>query len=194
MIKNLRILTAVVTLMVVIDALMVPGVLLWVTIDRDGYLRVTGGTDGITAIAYSVVILTMILFSVWIYVAGKNLQDANLDLEFTPGSRIWWFAVPIACLFKPFQGMRELWNASHGIANYEENNALVTTWWAVFLGCGFASYILNAVASEGGGSGPLWIESALLVTRGALAIAMIRGIAIAQGQTLSGGHLEEVFA
>lgn len=194
MIKNLRILTVVVAFMVVIDALLIPALLVWRIVDIEGLARFASDKGRIDIITYSVAILTIVLFSIWIYVAGKNLQDADLDLEFTPGSRIWWFAVPFANLVKPYQGMRELWNASHGVANYEENNTLVATWWAVWLGCGFMSYLLNAMASSDGSVGPLWVEGGLLLARGGIAIALIRGIAIAQGSTLSGERLQEVFA
>ena len=195
MVKNLRILTGVVAVMVVIDALITPLVLVWANLDPNGLIAIAGPNgSGIDAASLGFKLLTMIVFGRWIYVAGKNLQDAELDLEFTPGSRIWWFAVPVACLFKPFQGMREMWNASHGNAHYDENNGLVTTWWCLWLVGNLGSYIANLVSAGSPGLAPLWLMAGVDIALAAVAILMIRAIAQAQGRTLAGGHLEEVFA
>lgn len=195
MIKNLRILTVVVAAMVVIEALLKPLVLLWASVDRDSLLALAGA-DG-SGIDYALIgffILTVIVFSIWIYVAGKNLVAAELDLEFTPGSRIWWFAVPFANLVKPFQGMRELWNASHGAPHYDENNGLVTGWWAVWLGGNLVAYVIDKIAGPEAGTGPLWLDSGIGFLQAGFAIPLIFAIARAQGHTLHGGNLDEVFA
>ncbi len=195
MIKNLRILTIVVAAMVVIDALLKPIVLLWAGMDRDSPLSLAGPDGaGIDVALIGWIVLTMIVFSIWIVVAGKNLERAELDLEFTAASRVWWFAVPFACLIKPFQGMRELWNASHGADHYDENNGLVTVWWAIWLIGNLVSYFVNTVAGPEAGTGPLWIDGAVHIAQAAVAIPLIVGIARAQGRTLYGDNLEEVFA
>jgi hypothetical protein len=187
-------LTVVVAIMVVLDAAMIPAMLSWALVDPYAFSMFVRDQARLNLILYGVVAVTMILFSIWIYTAGRNLENADLDLEYTAGSRIWWFAVPFANLIKPFQAMRELWNASHGEEHYDENSAVVTLWWAAWLGAGFASYFLTSLATSGGGTGPLWVESGLLAVRAALAIAVIRGIAVAQGRTLTGDQLQEVFA
>lgn len=195
MIKNLRILTFVVAAMVVIEALLKPGLLLWLNVDHEGLLAFVG-SDGsrIDSAMIGFFVLTAIVFSVWIYVAGKNLEATGLDLEFTPASRVWWFAVPVANLFKPFQGMRELRNASHGSPNYDENNGLVTGWWAVWLGGNFLTYVTDKMAGAEAGTGPLWIVSVLGIAQAGFAIPLIVAIARAQGQDLHGANLDEVFA
>ena len=197
MVKNLRILTAVVAMMVVIDALITPVVLAWASVDPEGLIAIAGPNgSAIDTVSIGFKVLTMIVFARWIYIAGENLVDAEFDLEFTPGSRIWWFAVPIACLFKPFQGMREMWNASHGAAHYDENNGLVTTWWCLWLVSNLGNYFINLLtrAEPGSGLGLLWLMTVVDIALAVVAILMIRGIAQAQGRTLSGGQLEEVFA
>lgn len=194
MVKNLRILTGLVALMVVIDALITPLVLTWASLDRDSLIALAG-SDGswIDRVSNGFKILTMIVFGRWIYVAGRNLEEAELELEFTAGSRIWWFAVPVATLFMPFRGMRELWNASHGEARYDENNGLVTIWWCLWLVSNFGNYLLNMMLAVNGGLGPLWLMAGVDVALAVVAILMIRAIAQAQGRTLSGEQLEEVF-
>jgi Domain of unknown function (DUF4328) len=195
MIKNLRILTVVVAAMVVIEALLKPTILIWASVDRDSLLALAGphGT-GIDVVLLGFFFLTVIMFAIWIYVAGKNLQAAELDLEYTPGSRIWWFAVPIANLFKPFLAMREMWNASHGAAHSDGNNGLVTGWWVVWIAGNLASYLISRLTGPEAGTNPLWIESAISIVQAGFAIPLILGIARAQGQDLHGGNLDDVFA
>ncbi|WP_262408490.1 DUF4328 domain-containing protein [Sphingomonas sp. JC676] len=182
--------------MVVIDALPAPLMLLSVVLFPEATAAVVGPYSGeIDASTVVFKFMTMIVFARWIYLAGKNLLDAGFtDLEFTPGWRIWWFAVPIACLFKPFQGMRELWNASHCNEAYDQGNGLVATWWGLWL----LSRIVGSLAAAAS-SGPEGARMALLVqgvvdiALVAVVITMIRRIAAAQNQ-MSGPALEEVFA
>jgi hypothetical protein len=195
MIKNLRILTIAVAAMIVIDTLLKPAILAWASIDRDSLLSAAGprGT-GIDFALIGWLILTMIVFSVWIYVAGRNLEAADLDLEYTAGSRIWWFAVPFANLVKPYQGMRELWNASHGAEHYDDTVPMVTLWWAAWLGGNLFTYFMSKVSGPEAGTGPLWIETVIDLAQAAVAIPMIVAIARAQRRTLSGDQLQDVFA
>ncbi|MCW3848445.1 DUF4328 domain-containing protein [Sphingomonas sp. LB-2] len=185
----------IVAVMVVIDALAIPAALVWREVDPDSFFLVAlEDGSGIQGIAFLVKILTMIIFSVWIYRAGANLLAAGFeDLEFTPGARIWWFAVPIACLFKPFQGMRELWNASHR-QDYADNHSLITSWWLLWLATNFfGSFSSIGASPEGPSLEILWIGSGLDAVAAVVAIVMIRGIASAQTQ-LTAEALDEVFA
>ncbi len=194
-IRNLGPLTAFVVAMVVIDAAISPVILTWAFLHQESLQANIGpfATEldyGIIAFHY----LTMIVFSVWIYQAGANLVAAGFeDLEFTPGSRIWWFAIPIASLFKPFQGMRELWNASHGNSHYDDNNGLVTAWWTLWLSANLGYYFFNLAAGPETGLTALWVLSAVGIALAAVAIRMIHDIAQAQGRILSGDDLNEVF-
>ena len=126
-IRDLRVLTLLVIVMVIIDALWNPIILLGAAAFPIGFRSL------ITPIASTVDtgfvifrLATVVMFCCWIYIAGRNLVAADVDdLDFTPGARIWWFAVPFANLVKPFQGMRELWNASRNVWPVETNNAIV---------------------------------------------------------------------
>jgi hypothetical protein len=45
----------------------------------------------------------------------------------------WWF-VPLANLVKPFETVRELWKASHGVARRSLNTwPVIGWWWALWL-------------------------------------------------------------
>jgi len=89
--KDLRILTFVVTTMVVIDALWNPIVFLYLAVAPASFhLHVTPIAGMVDGAALVFKIATMVVFGWWIYAAGANLVIADVDdLDFTPGSRIW---------------------------------------------------------------------------------------------------------
>ena len=195
-IRDLRPLTAAVAAMVVIDALWTPAVLLWAygspATFQDVIVPVAQQVDTASTVFK---FATIILFGTWIYRAGCNLVEANFDdLEFSPASRIWWFFVPVASLFKPFQGMRELWNASRGVQPYDTNNSLVSTWWGLMLLSSFSALFMRvAVGQSGNDTTVLWVASVIDIGQVIVAIMLIRGIARAQ-LGLNGSNLVEVFA
>lgn len=80
--------------------------------------------------------LSWVAVGMWIHRAHKNIHEAAYSgLEFTPGWAVGWFIIPIASLWKPFQAMRELWNASVGEAGNLSvpANGLLWTWWLSWL-------------------------------------------------------------
>jgi hypothetical protein len=194
--RNLRTLTLVVTIMVVIDALWSPVVLLTATLTPTMFrslIAPVATTVDMAALCFK--IATMIVFARWIYVAGRNLVDADvMDLEFSPASRIWWFFVPVASLFKPFQAMRELWNASHGVMPTDAPNTLVATWWGLWLLSNFMGYVTSMLASDRSSPALAWAVSAADIAAAVAAIMLIREIARGQEQLGNGGTLAEVFA
>lgn len=187
---DLRTLTLIVTIMVIIDTLWNPMLLLGTWARPDYFEFEPGGGTAAQGLGFLFKFATMIVFGRWIYVAGDNLVAAgHSDLEFTPGSRIWWFAVPFANLVKPFQGMRELWNASHGDTDYTASSGLVTAWWALWLLQSF----LGRLAMTGAPVA-IFVSQALNIGLAIVAIDMIRRIATAQRTFVGTGDLEEVFA
>ncbi|WEK01650.1 MAG: DUF4328 domain-containing protein [Candidatus Sphingomonas phytovorans] len=192
-IRDLRPLTAILTVMIVVDALWNPAILIGAKMTPELFQQfVTPIATGVDIAAFLFKIVTMIVFCRLILVAGNNLIAAGFeDLEFTPWSRIWWFVVPVACLFKPFQGMRELWNVSRGVYPYDTNDSLVAIWWALWLLAGVVAWVANAVT--GPGTLGLWTDSVVNIVLAPVAIMLIRGIALGQTK-LDGSNLNEVFA
>jgi hypothetical protein len=89
---------------------------------------------------------TIVAFLMWVHRAHRNLPVLGATgLEFTPRGAVGWYFVPIANLFKPYQCMREIYNASYPLDasnDYQyrpERNAplVVKTWWTLFLIMGF---------------------------------------------------------
>lgn len=195
-IRNLRPLTILVGGMVTIGAAWTPIVL------GTALAAPAAFAAHITPIAQSVdlaqslfKVATMVVFGTWIYLAGQNLLAAGIDdLQFTPAARIWWFAVPVANLFKPFEGMRELWNASHQHHPYSENGPLVSLWWACYLLVSFARLILRLLTGPAGSpGGEAWALVAVELGLAITAILLIWRIAQAQ-LGLRGERLSAIFA
>ncbi|HEU0066772.1 MAG TPA: DUF4328 domain-containing protein [Sphingomonas sp.] len=141
--------------------------------------------EGVLAIA------TVVMFMVWIYRAGRTLVIAGFqDLEFSAASRVWWFLVPFANLVKPFQGMRELDNASRGYAPYDQSSGLVNVWWGLWLLNGVASNTLLRIQPS-----MTWrvMSAGLGLVLAAVTIGLV--IRIAAGQAgIAERSLEQVFA
>ncbi len=82
-------------------------------------------------------IVTGIVFLTWIHRANRNARALGAkDMRFTPGWAVGWYFVPIMSLWKPFQAMREIWQASAEPGNWQvvRTPALLGWWWALFLG------------------------------------------------------------
>lgn len=188
--RDLGRLALVVSGMVVIDALTTPVILLAWQLFPEAFGLPFDVMIGVPLIL--VKLPTMFVFGRWMYLAGCNLVAAGYaDLEFSPASRIWWFAVPVACFFKPFQAMRELWNASQGNSTYTEGSSLVATWWALWLLNGAMAYI--GVLITGGEMESYWAQAAADIALAIAAVLLVRGITDAQKQLME-PHLTEIFA
>lgn len=83
---------------------------------------------------------TSIMFLVWLHGAYKYTSTfASTPLQFTPGWAVGWWFVPILSWWKPYQAMRELWQASMPSAD-STNPAqppkfarMLVWWWVAYL-------------------------------------------------------------
>lgn len=91
------------------------------------------------AISRSVLVVTLacfVVFGRWIVLAHRNLTGLGAkELDVTPGAALGWFFVPFANLWKPYQAMRTLWNASHDPAQWPHAQAhvLLVIWWTLWI-------------------------------------------------------------
>jgi hypothetical protein len=79
----------------------------------------------------------------WIYRANYNAHQLGAKrMEFTPGWAIGWFFIPVACLWKPYEAMKEIWQASQSPHEWRkvETGVLLPIWWTLWL--------MNAVAGQ----------------------------------------------
>jgi hypothetical protein len=94
---------------------------------------------------FAIYVITGIVFLVWIYRANRNARALGAEgMQFTPGWSVGWYFVPIMSLWKPFQAMREIWQASAAPGNWRTVQAppLLGWWWTLYLG----NQILSQIA------------------------------------------------
>jgi hypothetical protein len=85
---------------------------------------------------------TVVAFLMWTHRAHRNLPALGATgLQFTPWSAVGWYFAPFFNFFKPYQAMREIYNASRPDESSESDlpwrfrnaPAVVKTWWPLFL-------------------------------------------------------------
>jgi hypothetical protein len=127
---------------------------------------------------------TGIVWCVWQYRAQRNaIELAGGGLKFTPGWSVGWWFIPLANLVKPFETVRELWKASHGVAWRSLNTwRVIGWWWALWLAGSALEWGIARSGTPTDFSGfithDLW-RLALLgfeVASAVLAIAIVRSI------------------
>jgi hypothetical protein len=91
---------------------------------------------GMSSIALlAATLITMVLVSRWIMRVNANAHSFSDSMSITPGWNVGWFFVPIATFWKPFQGLRETWQAStdpHDPLSVPVP-AVMRWWWGLWL-------------------------------------------------------------
>lgn len=88
--------------------------------------------------------VAVVSFAKFIYRASHNLRSLGAaDLRFTPGWAIGWYFIPFANLWKPYQAMKEIWNASSDPVSWKTNgsNPLLVWWWFFWITSNIVSQI-----------------------------------------------------
>jgi hypothetical protein len=96
----------------------------------------------IAIVHFVALIATIIVFAMWIYRANYNARQLGAaGMTFTPGWAVGWYFIPIANLWKPYQAMKEIWQASANPAHWQtqERGAILPWWWGLFLLSGIVS-------------------------------------------------------
>lgn len=87
-------------------------------------------------IFFIISIAVFIVAGIWLYRSHKRLRVWGAkDLKFSDGSCVWWYAIPLMNLFKPYQTMKEIWFASQSPSNWTLSSAplLLKLWWFFWL-------------------------------------------------------------
>lgn len=167
----------------------------------DGMATLLVGIGSFYTIAF---VVSVILVAMWIHRAHANLNTHGIVGEFTPGWAVGWYFVPVANLFKPFQAMRELWNASFG--QYDSYSAEapgeVKAWWGAWIVGNIVSNVATRITGMGDPaiSGDVAqasvaallsaLSSILIIVAAVLLVRLIRAITQAQ----QGFDMAQVFA
>ena len=92
-------------------------------------------------------IITMVLFARFLYCTNRNARALGTEgMSFTPGWTVGWFFIPFANLYKPYQAVRELWQASD-LEHREAWRAapvpgLLGLWWGAWIVAGVLGQIV----------------------------------------------------
>lgn len=115
----------------------------WIGVaDMQGY----GGEESLTgftviAILRGVAMIVIgfssaILVLTWIHRANHNARYLGAaDMRCTPGWAVGWYFVPIAWFWKPYQAMKEIWQASADPSDWQGQavSPLLHWWWALWI-------------------------------------------------------------
>ena len=89
--------------------------------------------QAVIAFSYlGVFIVSGVLILRWIYQANQNARQFGAkDMAFSPGWSIGFYFIPIVSLWKPYQAMKEIWQASQNPANWpvEKVSSILGIWW-----------------------------------------------------------------
>jgi hypothetical protein len=145
-------------------------------------------------------IITGITFLSWIYRANVNARALGAEgMKFTPGWSVGWFFVPVASLWKPFQAMREIWQASTLPGNWQAvpNSPVVGWWWALYIGNAILGQLAYRLGSSVDGLDSAMTASTVTTASGvvdlalnAVSIALIARVAANQS---ANARIAEVF-
>ena len=147
------------------------------------------GNAALIAVARLVVLICcFVTVGMWIYRTNANAHALGGDVSITPGWAVGWFAVPIANLVMPYQGVSETWQASHEMAglNGDEGLSLVRWWWGLWLASGFvgyfAAFFTAAAASDGVDASAygLLVEAVMQIAVSLILIRLMRRLAAVQ--------------
>jgi hypothetical protein len=97
------------------------------------------GGDVAAALAGFVILFVIACYVIvgrWIYVTNANAHALSAWMTITPGWAVGWFFVPFANLFKPYQAMKETWQASH-FGEASDDTSLLVAWWVLWIASNF---------------------------------------------------------
>ena len=110
---------------------------------RDGFYSGDAALDASDArqawvglLQAAVYLPTMVLVLMWIHRANYNVRQLGArGLRFSPAGSIGWYFVPILTLWRPYQSMKEIWQASLDPQNWLGRPVpmLLPMWWAFWL-------------------------------------------------------------
>lgn len=79
----------------------------------------------------------------WTYRVSRNAHALSQGLQVSPPWAVGWYFVPVAWLWKPFQALRETWQASSQPDNWKEAAVpgRLRWWWGLWIASNFLSQI-----------------------------------------------------
>ena len=118
--------------------------------------------------------VSSVLFLAWVYRAAANIHSCrSAAMSITPGWAVGWNFIPIASLWKPYQAIKQIWQASQDLGN--PDSVRVPGYFGWWWGCWVASNIVGGFSrrigekgAEDGDIGMMKLGSALSIFDSAL--------------------------
>lgn len=92
-------------------------------------------------------LLSGIFFLIWFRRAFENLHLLGIRFQYSINSAVWSFFVPILCLYRPYQIMKEIWFGTQAqikklVPQYNVNfsTKLISIWWVSFIITNYLGY------------------------------------------------------
>lgn len=146
---------------------------------------------GLALLYFPTYITCVVAFLMWKFRANHNAAAiAGRPLEISPGWSVGWYFVPIMNLFRPFQAMKEIYQAS---APRHASTALVTAWWTLWIISNFAGQLSMRLGLRAETVGDLRASMLLDIVIGLIdlplcivAILLVRRISAMQRERVEG--------
>lgn len=110
-----------------------------------------------------VYLTTAVVFCMWIHRCNANARALGAqEMQYTPGWCAGWFFIPFANLIKPYQAVRETWQACHPDSGDQDwktvdDTAIVGAWWTLWIVTNMLSSVEERIADPE--NPDLWLAS-----------------------------------
>ena len=159
--------------------------------DFDALAEANDTRQRVIALAqFTLYLVTAVVFLTWVYRANRNARALGArNMRFTPGWAVGWYFIPIMSLWKPFQAMREIWQASAQPGNWQSTQTppLLGWWWALFLSSQILAQIgyqlsknINSVDRAMASSGFITVSDFVYMALDVVALLLVTRIAAMQ--------------
>lgn len=103
---------------------------------------------GVVGLLGLVTVVHIVVFCIWTHRSMSNawkLHTVPGIPSMSPGWAVGWYFIPIAMLWKPYQGMKEIWQATFP---NKYSARLLGWWWGLWLASNFSNQITSKLPSE----------------------------------------------
>ena len=144
-------------------------------------------------------VLCFILVGCWIHRASANAHVLSNEMTISPGWAVGSYFIPILNLFRPFQGMKEAWMASHYRHSWQGESApgLLVVWWTLWIVVNILNNISFRLSLDNPDILPtapiLWLDVVIALLNLPLCLVLIRMMRELSRVQLAARH-EETFA
>jgi hypothetical protein len=140
--------------------------------------RLVIGLDIALLIDAILLVIAISVSGIWIHRMTRVKRVLAHAPSMTPGWAVGWFFIPIANLFKPFDGIREAWQVASGATDWSEQPTptLLRSWWALWLIWGIVQNIDSRIEQTIWTGWMLALSAAFAVPLATLWVRIIRHI------------------